>query len=48
MKEGEVTNLNISLMERQKMQRDIQQDLNNTMSGKETELNGIRHKMIKW
>jgi len=47
-KDVEITTLNLSLLERQKVQRDIQSDLNNTMSAKEQELAGIRNKLKQW
>lgn len=47
-KDLEITTLSLSLLERQKLQREIQSDLNNTMSVKEQELNGIRYKLKNW
>ena len=47
-KESEIVNLNISLLERNKTQRDIQNDLSITMNHKDNELNGIRNKMKQW
>ena len=47
-KEAEISQLNGSLADKEKLQRTIEEELNTTVDGKKKELNGIRTKMEIW
>ena len=47
-KDAELSQLNNSLADKEKLQRTIEEELNTTVDGKRKELNGIRTKMEIW
>ena len=47
-KEAEISQLNCSLADKERLQKTIEEELNTTVDGKKKELHGIRTKMEIW